>query len=32
VRKCEINNSAHTKVSDEGEGGGAPGTRAEIAL
>ncbi|KAK4819386.1 hypothetical protein QYF61_003657 [Mycteria americana] len=26
------NNSADTKVSEEGEGGGAPGTRAEIPL
>ena len=32
VRKCERNNSADTKVSEEGGGGGAPGARAEIPL
>jgi len=32
VRLCERNNSADTKVSEEGGGGGAPGTRAEIPL
>jgi len=32
VRICERNNSADTKVSEEGEGGGAPGTGAEISL
>ncbi|GAB0209021.1 epimerase family protein SDR39U1 [Grus japonensis] len=32
VRICERNNYADTKVSEEGEGGGAPGTRAEIPL
>ena len=32
VRRCERNNSADTKVSEEGGGGGAPGTRAEIPL
>ena len=32
VRICERNNSADTKVSEEGGGGGAPGTRAEIPL
>ncbi|GAB0209107.1 acid sphingomyelinase-like phosphodiesterase 3b [Grus japonensis] len=32
VRICERNNSADTKVSEEGEGGGAPGTGAEIPL
>ncbi|GAB0182848.1 AN1-type zinc finger protein 5-like [Grus japonensis] len=32
VTICERNNSADTKVSDEGGGGGAPGTRAEIPL
>ncbi|GAB0179640.1 acid sphingomyelinase-like phosphodiesterase 3b [Grus japonensis] len=31
VRICERNSSADTKVS-EGEGGGAPGTKAEIPL
>jgi len=31
VRLCERNNSADTKVSQEG-GGGAPGIRAEIPL
>ncbi|GAB0205849.1 acid sphingomyelinase-like phosphodiesterase 3b [Grus japonensis] len=31
VRRCERNNSADTKVREEG-GGGAPGTRAEIPL
>ncbi|KAK4821754.1 hypothetical protein QYF61_000815 [Mycteria americana] len=29
---CERNNSAGTKVSEEGGGGGAPDTRAEIPL
>ncbi|KAK4815368.1 hypothetical protein QYF61_001356 [Mycteria americana] len=32
LRICWINNSADTKVSEEGGGGGAPGTRAEIPL
>ena len=32
VRLCERNNSADTKVSEEGEGGGVPGSRAEILL
>ena len=32
MRICERNNSADTKVSEEGGGGGAPGTRAEIPL
>ncbi|GAB0182127.1 acid sphingomyelinase-like phosphodiesterase 3b [Grus japonensis] len=32
VRLCERNNSADTKVSEEGGGGGALGTRAEIPL
>ncbi|GAB0176617.1 anoctamin-4 [Grus japonensis] len=32
VRMCERNNSADTKVSAEGGGGGAPGTRVEIPL
>ncbi|PKU43327.1 protein pxr1-like [Limosa lapponica baueri] len=32
VRICERNNSADTKVSEEEEGGGAPGARAEIPL
>ncbi|GAB0186006.1 mitochondrial enolase superfamily member 1 [Grus japonensis] len=32
MRTCERNNSADTKVSEEGGGGGAPGTRAEIPL
>ena len=32
VRRCERNNSADTKVSEEGGGGGAPGARAEIPL
>ncbi|GAB0175773.1 acid sphingomyelinase-like phosphodiesterase 3b [Grus japonensis] len=30
--RCERNNSADTKVSAEGGGGDAPGTRAEIPL
>jgi len=30
VRLCERNNSADTKVNEEGEGGGAPDARAEI--
>ena len=29
---CERNNLADTKVSEEGQGGGTPGTRAEIPL
>ncbi|KAK4810779.1 hypothetical protein QYF61_008751, partial [Mycteria americana] len=32
VRKRERNNHADTKVREEGRGGGAPGTRAEILL
>ncbi|GAB0183796.1 acid sphingomyelinase-like phosphodiesterase 3b [Grus japonensis] len=32
VRRCERNNSADTKVSEEGGGGGAPGSGAEIPL
>ncbi|KAJ7417633.1 protein pxr1-like [Willisornis vidua] len=32
VKMCERNCSADTKVSEERGGGGAPGTRAEIAL
>ncbi|GAB0184620.1 hypothetical protein GRJ2_000927300 [Grus japonensis] len=32
VRICERNNSADTKVSVDGGGGGAPGARAEIPL
>ncbi|PKU37044.1 hypothetical protein llap_12649 [Limosa lapponica baueri] len=32
VRICERKNSAATKISEEGEGGGAPGARAEIPL
>ena len=32
VRRCERNNSADTKVSEEGGGGGAPGAGAEIPL
>ncbi|GAB0178026.1 acid sphingomyelinase-like phosphodiesterase 3b [Grus japonensis] len=32
VRRCERKNSADPKVSAEGGGGGAPGTRAEIPL
>ena len=32
MRICERNNSADTKVREEGGGGGAPGTRAEIPL
>ena len=32
VRICERNNSGDTKVSEEGEGRGAPGTGAEIPL
>ncbi|GAB0181460.1 acid sphingomyelinase-like phosphodiesterase 3b [Grus japonensis] len=32
VRRCERNNSADTKVSAEGGGGGAPDARAEIPL
>jgi len=30
VRICERNTSADTKVSEEGGGGGAPGTGAEV--
>ena len=32
LRRCERNNSADTKVSEEGGGGGAPGAGAEIPL
>lgn len=32
VRMCERNNSADTKVSEEGEGGSAPSARAEMSL
>ena len=32
MRLCERKNSAVTKVSDKGGGGGAPGARAEIPL
>jgi len=32
VRLCERNNSADTKVYEEGGAGGGPGTRAEIPL
>ena len=32
LRRCESNNSADTKVREEGGGGGAPGARAEIPL
>ncbi|GAB0181526.1 hypothetical protein GRJ2_000617900 [Grus japonensis] len=32
MRICERNNSADTKVSEEGGAGGAPGSRAEIPL
>ncbi|GAB0183375.1 hypothetical protein GRJ2_000802800 [Grus japonensis] len=32
VRRCERNNSADTKVCEEGGAGGAPGARAEIPL
>jgi len=32
MRPRERNNSADTNVSEEGGGGGAPGTRAEIPL
>jgi len=32
VRICYRNNSADTKVSEEGGGGGAPGTGEEIPL
>ena len=32
VRRCERNNSADTKVREEGGGGGAPGAGAEIPL
>lgn len=30
--KCERNNPTDTKVSEEGRGGGAPGTRADVPL
>ena len=32
VSKCERNSPANTKASEEGRGGGAPGTGAEISL
>lgn len=32
MRICKRNNFEDIKVSGEGRGGGAPGTRAEIAL
>ena len=32
MRICERNNSADTKVREEGGGGGAPGTGGEIPL
>ena len=32
MRRCERNNAADTQVSEEGGGGGAPDTRAEILL
>ena len=32
MRRCERKNSADTKVSEEGGGGGAPGSGAEIPL
>ena len=32
MRRCERNNSADTKVREEGGGGGAPGAGAEIPL
>lgn len=32
MRKCERNNSADTKVSEEGRGGGASDTGADIPL
>ena len=32
MRTCKRNNPADTKVSEEGGGGDAPGTRAEIPL
>ncbi|GAB0182692.1 junction-mediating and -regulatory protein-like [Grus japonensis] len=32
MRRCERNNFADTKVSEDGGGGGAPGTRAKIPL
>jgi len=32
VKRCEGNNSANTKGSEEGAGGGTPGVRAEILL
>ena len=32
MRRCERDNSADTKVREEGGGGGAPGARAEIPL
>jgi len=30
VRPCERNNSAYIEVNEVGEGGGAPGARADI--
>ena len=32
VRICKRNNSADTEISEEGGGGGAPGTGAELPL
>ena len=32
MRICERNNSSDTKVSEEGAGGGAPGTKSEFPL
>ena len=32
MRICKRNNSADTKVSGKGEGGGVPGSRAEVPL
>ena len=32
MRLCERNNSAGTKVSEDGGGGGAPGNGAEVSL
>ena len=32
VKRCERNNSADTKVSEEGGGGSGPGAGAEIPL
>ena len=31
MRRCERNNSADTKVREEGGGGGVPGAKAEIS-